>query len=124
LSFIRSNWPKTKTCGQRRITTQGVSYSKQKDLPSSIEAYTRRHSALIPNDKEARENLQKALTEQKKQQEEQNKNGGGGGGMSQKEAEEKLKQLQQKEKDLQKRLQNAGKAKGRRQQRLVIFGHP
>jgi tetratricopeptide (TPR) repeat protein len=88
----------------------GVSYSKQKDLPASIEAY-KAALRLNPNDKEARENLQKALSEQKKQQE-QNKGGGGGGGMSQKEAEEKLKQLQEKERDLQKRLQNAGRGKG------------
>jgi Ca-activated chloride channel family protein len=90
---------------------QGVSYSKQKDLPNSIEAYK---AALRINatDKEARENLQKALSEQKKQQEQQNKGGGGGGGMSQKEAEEKLKKLQEKERDLQKRLQNAAKGQG------------
>ena len=90
---------------------QGVSYSKQKDLPASIEAY-KAALRINPTDKEARENLQKALTEQKKDQEKQNKGGGGGGGMSQKEAEEKLKQLQQKERDLQKRLQNAGKGQG------------
>lgn len=89
----------------------GVSYSKQKDLPTSIEAY-KAALRINPTDKEARENLQKALSEQKKQQDEQKKNNGGGGGMSQKEAEDKLKQLQQKEKDLQQRLQNAGKGKG------------
>ena len=90
----------------------GVSYTKQKDLPASIEAYK---SALRinPEDKEARENLQKALQEQKKQQQDQKKNnGGGGGGMSQKEAENKLKQLQDKERDLQQRMQNAGRGKG------------
>jgi tetratricopeptide (TPR) repeat protein len=90
----------------------GVSYTKQKDLPNSIESY-KAALRLSPADKEARENLQKALSELKKQQEDQNKkNGGGGGGMSQKEAEDKLKQLQQKEKDLQQRLQSAGKGKG------------
>ncbi len=90
----------------------GVSYSKQKDLPGSIEAY-KAALRLNPNDKEARENLQKALSELKKQQDEQNKqNKGGGGGMSQKQAEDKLKQLQQKEKDLQSRMQNAGKGNG------------
>ena len=90
----------------------GVSYTKQKDLPASIEAYK---SALRinPEDKEARENLQKALQEQKKQQQDQKKNsGGGGGGMGQKEAENKLKQLQDKERDLQQRMQNAGRGKG------------
>lgn len=89
----------------------GVSYSKQKDLPNSIEAY-KAALRINPNDKEARENLQKALSEQKKQQQEQNKGGGGGGGMSQREAEQKLRQLQEKERDLQKRLQNAGNGKG------------
>ena len=90
----------------------GVSYSKQKDLPASIEAY-KAALRINPEDKEARENLQKALQELKKQQEEQKKNqGGGGGGMSQKEAENKLKQLQDKERDLQRRMQNAGKGKG------------
>jgi tetratricopeptide (TPR) repeat protein len=88
----------------------GVSYSKQKDLPNSIEAY-KAALRINSNDKEARENLQKALSEQKKQQD-QNKGGGGGGGMSQKEAEDKLRKLQEKERDLQKRLQNAGKGKG------------
>ena len=89
----------------------GVSYSKQKDLPASIESY-KAALRINPTDKEARENLQKALSEQKKQQNEQNKSGGGGGGMNQKEAEEKLRQLQEKERDLQKRLQNAGRGKG------------
>ena len=90
----------------------GVSYTKQKDLPSSIEAY-KAALRINPNDKEARENLQKALSELKKQQQdEKNKQKGGSGGMSQQEAEEKLKQLEQKEKDLQRRLQNQGKGKG------------
>ena len=89
----------------------GVSYSKQKDLPNSIEAYK---SALRinPADKEARENLQKALTELKQQQQ-QNKQNKGGGGMDQKQADEKLKELQQKEKDLQRKMQNQqGKGQG------------
>lgn len=89
----------------------GVSYSKQKDLPNSIEAY-KAALRIHPEDKEARENLQKALSEQKKQNEQNKQNRGGGGGMSQKEAEDKLKQLQQKEQDLQRRMQNAGKGKG------------
>lgn len=90
----------------------GVSYSRQKDLPQSIEAY-KAALRLNPADKEARENLQKALQEQKKQQQDQqNKQNKGGGGMSPKQADEKLKELEQKEKDLQQRLQNAGKGKG------------
>jgi Ca-activated chloride channel homolog len=90
----------------------GVSYSKQKDLPNSIEAY-KSALRLNPADKEARENLQKALQEQKQQQEQQNKqNKGGGGGLSQNQADQKLKQLEQKEKELQQRMQAAGKGKG------------
>lgn len=91
----------------------GVGYSKQKDLPNSIEAY-KSALRLNPNDKEARENLQKALSEQKQQQQQENENksrGGGGGGMSQNEADRKLQQLRDKEKDLQRRLQNQGSGK-------------
>lgn len=90
----------------------GVSYSKQKDLPNSIEAYK---SALriSPTDKEARENLQKALSELKQQQQQQNDQNKGGGGMVQKQADEKLKDLQKKEKDLQRKMQNQqGKGQG------------
>ena len=88
----------------------GVSYTRQKDLASSIEAYK---SALriSPNDKEARENLQKALFEQKQQQQNQQNNKGGGGGMSQKDADKKLKDLREKEKELQKKMQ-LGKDQG------------
>lgn len=91
----------------------GVSYTKQKDLPNSIEDY-KAALRINPADKEARENLQKALQEQKKQQQDQQnkQNKGGGGGMSQNQADDKLKQLEQKEKDLQRRMQNAAKGKG------------
>lgn len=91
----------------------GVSYTRQKDLPNSIEAY-KAALRLNPADKEARENLQKALQEQKKQQQEQQnkQNKGGGGGMSQNKADQKLKELEQKEKDLQRRMQNAQQGKG------------
>lgn len=82
----------------------GVSYSKQKDLPASIEAY-KAALRINPTDKEARENLQKALTEMRRQQQQnQQANKGGGGGMSQKEADKKLRDLQQKEKDLQRKM--------------------
>lgn len=82
----------------------GVSYSKQKDLEASVEAYK---SALRinPQDKEARENLQKALQELRQQQQNQQNSKGGGGGMSQKDADKKLRDLQQKEKDLQRKMQ-------------------
>lgn len=89
----------------------GVSYSKQKDLPNSIEAY-KAALRINPNDKEARENLQKALNELKQQQQENNKKNKGGGGMDQKQADQKLKDLQQKEKDLQRKMQAQAKGKG------------
>ncbi len=100
---------------------KGVILSDQKNLEESIEAYK---NALRnnPADKEARENLQKALLELKKkeppkkqddqqkkkqnqqQQRQQSK-------MSMKEAEQRLKLLQQKEKEVQQRIQKE-KVKG------------
>jgi len=97
----------------RAYYNKGVVLSNQKRLEESIEEYK---NALRqePGDKEARENLQKALQElrkktpppkkedqkkkQQKKQKEQPK-------MNQKEAEQKLKLLEQKEKELQQRLQ-------------------
>jgi Ca-activated chloride channel family protein len=95
---------------------KGVAMSQQKRLEESIEAYK---NALRnnPDDKDARENLQKALLElkkknppkkeddkqkkkkndqEKKQQQPQ---------MNPKEAEQRLKLLEQKEKEVQQRLQ-------------------
>lgn len=89
----------------------GVSYTKQKDLPASIEAYK---AALRINsaDKEARENLQKALSELKKEQNQQNnQSNAGGGGMSESQADKKLRELQEKEKELQQKKQQ-GQNKG------------
>ncbi|MCU7552395.1 tetratricopeptide repeat protein [Chitinophagaceae bacterium LB-8] len=88
----------------------GVIYTRQKSLEASIEAY-KSALRLNPDDKEARENLQKALLELKKEQQnrqnqqQQNK-------MSQNEAQRRLQQLQQKEKDIQQRLQNQNKQGG------------
>jgi len=96
---------------------KGVVLSGQKNLEESIEAYK---NALRnnPDDKEARENLQKALLElkkkeppkkqddqqkKKKDQEQQKKQQQPK--MNQKEADQRLKLLQQKEKEVQQRLQ-------------------
>ncbi len=95
---------------------KGVVLSQQKNLEASIEAYK---SALRndPNDNEARENLQKALLElkkkqpppkkkeqdQKKKQQQQQKQPQSK--MSPKDAEQRLKLLQQKEKEVQQRVQ-------------------
>ena len=58
------------TLKQNAYYNKGVSFSKQKKLPESIEAY-KDALKLNGNDKEARENLQKALMEQKQQQQQQ-----------------------------------------------------
>lgn len=92
---------------------KGAIRSGQKNLEESIEAYK---DALRqnPDDKEARENLQKALLElkkktpkkddkQKKQQ--QNQQQKPQPKMNQKEAEQRLKLLEQKEREVQERLQ-------------------
>ncbi len=95
---------------------KGAVLSKQKKLEESIEAY-KSALRLDPDDKEARENLQKALLElkkkqppkkeeqdkKKKQQEQQKKQPQSK--MSPKEAQQRLKLLAQKEKEVQQRIQ-------------------
>jgi len=83
---------------------QGVIYSRQKELDKSIEAYK---AALRndPNDKQARENLQKALLEKKKQQQEQQNQQKQKSSMSQSQAERQLQQLEEKEKNIRERMQ-------------------
>ncbi len=95
---------------------KGAILSSQKRLEESIEAYK---DALRqnPDDKEARENLQKALLELKKKtppppkkenekkKQQQNKKQQQKPQMNPKDAEQKLKLLQQKEKDLQQKMQ-------------------
>ena len=102
----------TRDLKSKAYYNKGAILSSQKKLEESIEAYK---NALRqnPDDKEARENLQKALLELKKktpqkkddkkkpqpqQQKPQPK-------MNQKEAEQRLKLLEQKEKEVQQRLQ-------------------
>lgn len=97
---------------------KGVILSQQKNLEESIEAYK---NALRnnPDDKEARENLQKALLElkkknppkkkeqdKKKKQEQQQQQKQPQSRISPKEAEQRLKLLQQKEKQVQQRVQS------------------
>lgn len=89
----------------------GVLYSKERDLPASIEAY-KNALRLNPNDKQARENLQKAIAELRNQQQQSKSRQNQSSNMSQKQAEEKLKQLAEKEKSLQERLQNRNSRRG------------
>lgn len=95
---------------------KGAILSQQKRLEESIEAYK---NALRqnPDDKEARENLQKALLElkkkapqkdkkeDKKKKQNQSPQKKPQSKMSPKEAEQRLKLLEQKEKEVQQRLQ-------------------
>lgn len=94
---------------------QGVMLSKEKKLEESIESY-KESLRLNPNDQEARENLQKALLElkqknppkkqeekEKKQQQQQQQPPKPK--ISPREAQQQLKLLEQKEKEIQERLQ-------------------
>lgn len=95
---------------EKTYYNRGVAYSHLKNLDQSIESY-KSALRLDPTDTQARENLQKALLEQKKKQQEQNQKKPEPK-MSQKEAEQKLKMLQQKEKELQQQKQNKNRQNG------------
>ncbi|MBA2745444.1 MAG: tetratricopeptide repeat protein [Flavisolibacter sp.] len=82
----------------------GVSHTKQKKLEESIEAY-KQALRMNPEDQQARENLQKALKEQKKQQN-QSQSQSQNSSMDQSEADQKLQLLQQKERQIRQRSQN------------------
>ena len=87
----------------------GVIYSKEKALEESIDSY-KNALRINPGDKNARENLQKALLElkqkQQQRQRDQQQNRQPQSNISKKEAQQRLDQLQQKEKKIQERLQN------------------
>ncbi len=100
---------------------KGVILGQQKNLEESIEAY-KNTLRIDPADREARENLQKALLElkkkppppkkeekkdQKKQDPKQQPKKQPQSKMSPKEAEQRLKLLSQKEKEVQQRMQQA-----------------
>ncbi len=105
---------KGKDLKSRSFYNKGVVLTQQKKLEESIEAYK---NALRqdPSDKEARENLQKALLElkkknppkkeEKKNPKQQQQKKQQQPKMSPKEAEQRLKLLQQKEKEVSQRLQ-------------------
>jgi Ca-activated chloride channel family protein len=94
------------------VYNQGVILTQQKKLEESIEAY-KETLRLNPGDQEARENLQKALLELKKKnppkkQEEKKKQEQKQQPkpkISPRDAEQQLKLLEQKEKQVQERLQ-------------------
>jgi Ca-activated chloride channel homolog len=84
---------------------KGVIQSHEQRLEESIDSY-KDALRINPDDKEARENLQKALSELKK-----NQGGGGGGGkdsgggMDKDKADKQLEKLQDKESKLQQNMQ-------------------
>jgi Ca-activated chloride channel family protein len=99
------------------VYNQGVILTQQKKLEESIEAY-KETLRLNPGDQEARENLQKALLELKKKnppkkQEEKKKQEQKQQPkpkISPRDAEQQLKLLEQKEKQVQERLQKNSRA--------------
>jgi len=92
---------------------QGVAYSKMKNLDASIESY-KKALRINPNDKEARENLEKALL-QKKNQKSSSQQQKSQSNMSQKEAQQKLDMLNQKEKQLHQRKDKEQQGSGQAQ---------
>jgi len=86
---------------------EGVVQSYLKNTEGAIDLY-KKTLRINPDDKEARENLQKALAELKKQQQQQQKQQQNKSNMNQKEVERQLKMLQEKEKNIQERLNQKG----------------
>ena len=117
---FKSNDPSVKS---KAYYNKGAILSAQKKLEESIEAY-KEALRQEPSDKDARENLQKALLELKKKnqskkednkkqkQQQQKQQQKPQPKMSQKEAEQRLQLLEQKEKDVQQRLQNEKSKQG------------
>jgi len=93
---------------------QGVANSKNNKLEASIESY-KNALKLDPSDQQARENLQKALLQQKKQQQQQDKQKQQSSNMSQKQADQKLRQLQQRERALQQKMNQKNSGGGQQQ---------
>lgn len=115
LLLSMSNQTNNKSLLAKVFYNQGVILSKQKNLEQSIEAY-KNALRINANDKEARENLQKALLElkqkkqpekkeNKKQQKPDEQKDKSPSSMDQKEVAQRLKLLEEKEREIQKRVQ-------------------
>lgn len=109
---------KDKKLTQQSWYNKGVVHQQGKELDKSIDAW-KIALKLDPEDKQARENLQKALREKKQQQQqqpkdqqqkqqEQQKPQPQQSKLNQKQVEQLLKALEQKEKEIQKKLQQKG----------------
>ncbi|MBO9636424.1 MAG: tetratricopeptide repeat protein [Chitinophagaceae bacterium] len=116
-----NNNPDNTALQQKALYNKGVSLSKQKKLQESIDAY-KKALRLNPADEDTRVNLQKALEELRKQQESQkkpedkpqqqkeNKQKQPPPPTNKKRLEQQLKSLQQKEQEIQEKMQNRGRA--------------
>jgi len=91
---------------------QGVGYTKLHDLDSSIESY-KNALRFNPDDKEARENLEKALLQKKNQS--SSSQSKSQSSMSQKQAQQKLDMLNQKEKQLHQKKDRQQQGSGQAQ---------
>ena len=94
-----------KTLQQQAYYNKGVTYSKQQQLEESIDAW-KRALTLKPDDKETRENLEKALRELRKKQEEEKKKNE----KNKKKEQEKQKQQPKQQKLSQQRVEQLLKA--------------
>lgn len=118
---------KDKQLRQKLFYNKGVSLSKQNKLEESIQAY--KNAVLLdPADQDARVNLQKALLElkkkqpqqqqqkkndNKKQQNKQNQQQPQKNNLSRKQVEQLLKALQQREQEVQQRMQQRNRTAGK-----------
>lgn len=103
---------------ERSYYNKGVSYSKQKKLLESIEAY-KEALKLDPNDADARHNLQKALYELKKQNESKKENENKENEQKQKpEEQQKQKPKEQQSKLNKRQVENLLKALQQREQEV------
>jgi tetratricopeptide (TPR) repeat protein len=102
-----------KTYKEKGYYNKGVTLTKQKKLPESIEAY-KDALKLDPADEDARFNLQKALLEQKKQnqgqekkqpQQKQQQKQKPQNKLDKRKIEQYLKSLEQKEQEVQRKIQ-------------------
>jgi tetratricopeptide (TPR) repeat protein len=113
---------------QKGYYNKGVSLSKQNKLEESIEAY-KMAVKMNPADSDARVNLQKALLElkkkmpptpekkdeKKKKQPQQQQQQNSESKMSKKEVEQKLKALQEREQQVQRKMQQHNRVAGQQE---------
>lgn len=117
-----NNNPDNTALQQKALYNKGVTLSKQKKLLESIDAY-KKALRLNPTDEDTRVNLQKALEELRKQQESQKKpedkpqqpknnkqKQNPPPPTNKKRLEQQLKSLEQKEQEIQEKMQNRGRA--------------